>query len=258
MYKNNGSFIPDIDKNIKSTKRMKRKPNRNIIINPKLKRALCFLTGCIHIVIFILIYVYGIYDLYIGIDIDETIAYMVLGIGFLVAGIFCFRHFKLQDRDKVNIVTFNIGVLLVAFFAATMVGIWMDEWINHLNEIDEDVDGSIVCIIGIVLGVFVTIGGLKGDRAKEVLDSLEKHDAIDDERRSSLKNYADILRDDSGWEKNDKENDEEADNDVTDGEKDKDEYTISDKEKNIDKHESERNVIYNTLINNKPNDNNFY
>ena len=251
MYKNN-RFIPSgINNKTIFDRKVKRKPGKKT--DPKLKRTLCFITGCIHILIFVLIYVFGIKDLYIGNDIEEAVADMFFGVGFLIAGIFCFRHFKLQDKDKINIVTVNIGVLIAAFFVAVLVVIWMDEWVNNLGEVREDIDGSEICIIGIAVGVSLALEGLKGRRPKEALDSVEKRDSANNEKNMQQENPVDTFENDIDMKVLYGTDDKAADEEDNIYQKDKDGVTDE-----KDKSSGVREVIYNTLVNNKPNNDNFY
>lgn len=243
MYKNNRPFVPDIDTNIKSTKKMKRRPDRNIIINPKLKRGLCFLAGCIHIVIFVLIYVFGIKHLSLRHYIDGVAALMVFGAGFLAAGIFCFRHFVLFDKDKANIITVSIGVLLVAFSVSVLVLMFVDAWVNH-TAVDRDIFVLVFgCIIGFCSGILIIKGGLKGGRPREVLKSLDNNPVNNDKKRN-LKNFAENH---GGFNMNT--------SGISDDEMDDDEDVYEEDE--AKKRSKMGKTIYKTLLNNKPNENIF-
>lgn len=245
MYKNNGSFMPEIDKNIKSTKKMKRRPNRNIIKNSKLKRALCFLAGCIHILIFVLIYVFGIKHLYMRNYIDEIVELMVFGVGFLLAGIFCFRHFALYDKDKANVITVNIGILFVAFAVSSLVLTIIDAWENR-STVDHDIFAVVFgCIIAIGFGVLIIKGGLKGGKPKEVLESLDNNNPVNNEKKRNIKNYIEHLDDIDMISFYDEDDMDDAD------------VYKNDEDKERKKPNNMRETIYKTLLKNKPNENNF-
>ena len=262
MYKNNNFFIPYMDKKIKSNIKInkKMKTKKQIIINPKLNRLFYFLAGCIHIVIFVLIYVYIIKDLLnMKKDIDEAVPFLIFGIGFMVGGLFCFGNFILHNKGKANIITVDIGIFLVALSVWGLFWMLADKWVNSSTGDDDDYLGTVACALVVWFGVLMIKGGLKGKKPKEAFKSLDDNDSGRNDKKTDLNNYIKSYENDYDmyplYEIND-DMDFKSEDDISYiDEKDNNEKE-EDKEGN--KQNKKREIIYKALLNNKPNENNFY